>query len=440
MEGMDKIEVKLDFRCAHEVMPEASPELDEIFNYARWMQKGNMLKQDSGVDTEIERLYRIAAESGHYKAIINLQGGARRGQFKLRGAEHLRFSQELIDADIATGYYFVGTFLQRGAAGLKKDPETALRYIRMAADKGNAQAQYHVGRHLKPIDIAPAIAIQMYRCAAEQGHGEAALDLGIHLKSKERYQEALEAFQLGIAAGDDTSSSYLQAGFRGPQPDDTFYFLGQQQDLERAERYRAIWKMLSGWSYADPKVPEINDIVPLPPAKLPPWDGKLQWVEERLANIPPPKPSDELLRKLTDAKKLEFDTGKPMPGHPAFTRIQFPNQFCHSGQPCPETGYWRTHVYYKILDGEAQGTEFIQRFEAGEIMPKKTVEYLHYRSWPRRDKVEIKEDLQRDRQGDFFPPVDALAVGYQRPRGNQYRLCGDARAIGRHPSAGLSVA
>jgi hypothetical protein len=388
-----EVSENIGFRCVHEVMPQTSPELDKVFKYARWMQKDNMLKQDKGVDGEIERLYRIAAENGHHKANINLQGGARRGQFKLRGAEYLRLSQELIDSDVATGYYLVGTFLQRGSAGLKEDPDMALRYIRMAADKGNAQAQYHVGRQLKPINIAPAIAIQMYRCAAEQGHGEAAVDLGVHLKGKKRYQEALEAFQLGIAAGNDTSSSYMADGFRGPPSEDTFYFLGQQQDLERAERYYAIWDMLAGWSYADPKVPEINDIVPLPPAKLPPWDGKLQWVEERRANIPPPKPSDELLRKLTDAKKLEFDTGKPMPGHPAFTRIQFPNQFCHSGQPCPETGYWRTYVYYKILDGEAQGTEFIQRFEAGEIMPKKMVEYLHYRSWPRSNKVEIKEEV-----------------------------------------------
>jgi len=393
IDKMDKIKANLEFRCAHEVIPEASPELDEVFKYARWMQKGNMLKQDKGVDGEIERFYRIAAENGHYKAIINLQGGARRGQFRLRGAEHLRFSQELIDADIATGYYFIGTFLQRGAAGLKQDPEMALRYIRMAADKGNAQAQYHVGEKLRPIDIAPEIAMQMYRCAAEQGHGKAAVGLGLHLKGEQRYHEALEALQLGVADGHSTSSSFLSKGFRGPPPEDTLYYLGQQQDLERAERYYAIWDMLAGWSYADPKVPEINDIVPLPPAKLPPWDGKLQWVEERRANIPPPKPSDELLRKLTDAKKLEFETGKPMPGHPAFTRIQFPNQFCHSGQTCPETGYWRTYVYYKILDGEAQGTEFIQRFEAGEIMPKKMVEYLHYRSWPRRDKVEINEEV-----------------------------------------------
>ncbi|MNG23091.1 hypothetical protein D3C84_1076540 [compost metagenome] len=82
------------------------------------MQKNNQLKQDKAVDAEIERLFRIASENGHYKANINLQNGAMRGTFKLRGEEHLRMSEQLINAGVATGYYFVGIFLQNGSAGL----------------------------------------------------------------------------------------------------------------------------------------------------------------------------------------------------------------------------------------------------------------------------------------------------------------------------------
>ena len=48
-----------------------------------------------------------------------------RGKFKLRGDEHLRLSQQLIDANVATGYYFIGLFLKSGSAGLKQDPEMA---------------------------------------------------------------------------------------------------------------------------------------------------------------------------------------------------------------------------------------------------------------------------------------------------------------------------
>ncbi|MCS5873283.1 hypothetical protein LN650_12410 [Klebsiella pneumoniae subsp. pneumoniae] len=93
------------------------------------------------MDAEIARLYRIAAENGHYKASINLQNGALRGRFALSSHERLRLSQQLIDAKVAAGYYFIAIYLEHGAAGLAQDPEMALRYYRKAADEGNPQAQ-----------------------------------------------------------------------------------------------------------------------------------------------------------------------------------------------------------------------------------------------------------------------------------------------------------
>ncbi|WP_300731069.1 DUF6396 domain-containing protein, partial [Pseudomonas sp.] len=233
----------------------------------------------------------------------------------------LRLSQQLIDANVATGYYFIGIFLQQGSAGLRKDPQMSLRYYRKAADQGSAQAQYEVGDKLDPIDIAPEIAIQMYRCAAEQGNGKAALALGILLKSRGRYQEALEVFQMGVKAGDETSAGWLEEAFRGPSPSDRLYYLAQQEDLERADRYEKIWSVLADYSYANPTVPEINEILPLPPAKLPAWDGKLQWLQARLANVPPKKPSEALIQQLAKAKVLEPATGKPMPGSSAGARL-----------------------------------------------------------------------------------------------------------------------
>ncbi|RFD34130.1 hypothetical protein CER19_01705, partial [Pseudomonas sp. GL93] len=276
---LSEIKAKLAFACTHEQIPTPSAEADVLFQYARWLQKNNQLKQDKSVDAEIERLYRIAAENGHYKANINLQNGAMRGSFTLSGETYLRMSQQLIDAGVATGYYFVGVFLQQGAAGLKKDPDMALRYYRKAADQGSAQAQYYVGDKLEPSDIAPDVALQMYRCAAEQGHGRAAIALGVYLKYKGQYQEALEVFQLGVMAGNESAPNRLEKAFRAPPPTDELYYLGQQEDLERADRYEKVGKVLGDSSYANPKVPEINEILPLPPAKLPAWDGKLQWVE-----------------------------------------------------------------------------------------------------------------------------------------------------------------
>jgi tetratricopeptide (TPR) repeat protein len=365
---LTEIKAKLAFTCKHETIPAPSAESDVLFQHARWLQKNNQLKQDKTVDAEIERLYRIAAENGHFKANINLQNGAMRGRFELRGAQHLRMSQQLIDAGVATGYYFIGIFLQQGSAGLRQDADMSLRYFRKAADQGNAQAQYLVGDKLAPSDIAPDIARQMRRCAAEQGHGKAAVALGINLQGKGQYQEAIEAFQIGVAAGDDASAGWLEEAFRAHPITDKLYYLGQQEDLERAERYKTIWRILARYSYANPTVPEINDILPLPPAELPEWDGKLQWLEARLANVPPQKPSEALIRELAEAKGLEPATGRPTPRSTAFITIPQPAPTCHSGQACPHTGYWIAGAY-----------DVIRRFEQGEILPT-----LNVRKWESR--------------------------------------------------------
>jgi tetratricopeptide (TPR) repeat protein len=290
-----------------------------------------------------------------------------RGHFNVRGEEHLRMSQQLIDAGVATGYFFTGNFLSSGSSGLKQDSEMALRYYRKAADQGNAEAQIYVSDKLAPADIAPDVARQMRRCAAEQGNGKAARALGVNLSTKGRYQEALDAFQLGIAAGDETSASFLSKGFRGPKVDDRMYYLGQQEDLERSERYEKIWRILANYSYANPSVPEINEILPLPPAKLPVWDGKLQWLEARLANVPPQKPSEALIHQLAKAKNLDPATGRPTPDSPAFIQATYPWPTCESGQACPQSGYWKAEPIYHFR-ASIQGNP-IHRFKQGEMMP-----------------------------------------------------------------------
>ncbi|WP_349814426.1 SEL1-like repeat protein [Metapseudomonas boanensis] len=393
MDRLSQIKADLAFTCRHEHFPDPLADTDTLFKYARWLEKNNQLKQDKTVDAQIERLYRIAAENGHAKANINLQNGSMRNRrYGLTGEENLRLSHQLINTEVATGYYFVGIFLNQGSAGLQEDKEMALRYFRKAADEGSANAQAYVADKLAPIDIAPDIARQMRRCAAEQGNGKAAVALGVNLSVKGCYQEALEAFQLGVAAGISVSASFLYKAFRAPPSSDELHYLAQQEDLERADRYEKIWSILADYSYANPKVPEINEIVPLPPAPLPPWDGKLQWLEERLANVPPPKPSDALIRQLADAKKLDPATGRPLPDSPVFSGYGFPVRTCYSGALCPHTGYWK--VMWPL---QVEWRDVTRYFEEGETMPAEMVKRVHERPWPFADKV--TERLERVQWG-----------------------------------------
>ncbi|WP_225607865.1 MULTISPECIES: DUF6396 domain-containing protein [unclassified Pseudomonas] len=389
VDPLPQIRANLAFTCKHEEFPMPTADSDLLFHYARWLQKNNQLNEDPAMDVQVERLYRIAAEHGHAKASINLQNGSMQGTFKLRTAEHLRLAEELINAKVGSGYAFIAIALQQGALGFVQDKDMALRYYRKAADMGSPDAQAYVADKLAPSDMAPDIARQMRNCAAEQGNGSAASDLGVNLQGRKRYKEALEAFQLGVAAGDESSASFLNNGFRNPPLSDELYYLDQKEDLERADRYEKIWSILADYSYASPKVPEINDILPLPPAKLPPWDGKLQWLEERKANIPPPKPSDALIEKLAKEKYLDPATGRPTPESPSFVRLpSLPvPPICVSGEACPRSGYWQAMgVSFSWITVEGKT---LRRFQQGDTLPTLVLERRETRLWPLPKKVTV---------------------------------------------------
>ena len=114
----------------------------------------------------------------------------------------------MLDRDLAPGYYNLAYYTSRGYGNIKRDRELALRYFRKAADLGNPEAQYYVAELLAPYDKAPDIARQMYRCAAEQGHAEAATTLGISLKTSKKYQEGINALQLGVKAGNSSAAGF----------------------------------------------------------------------------------------------------------------------------------------------------------------------------------------------------------------------------------------
>ncbi|WP_239403575.1 DUF6396 domain-containing protein, partial [Aggregatibacter aphrophilus] len=77
---------------------------------------------------------------------------------------------------------------------------------------------------------------------------------------------------------------------------------------ERSRRYDIIWNYLAKYDYLQPKVPDLDEIVPLPPAKLPKWDGKIafqRWYEGKA----PPKPDEAPVRRLAWQAGLNGETG-----------------------------------------------------------------------------------------------------------------------------------
>ncbi|KWW39282.1 uncharacterized protein ACUXAV_003627 [Cupriavidus metallidurans] len=367
------VRANLAFTCVYEAdhLPPLDPEADVLFKYARYLQK---LEGPKDFD-DVARYYRIAAAHGHYKANSNLQKLVSEGMASspLPQRESVALASQLIDAGVPSGYYGIGYYLNLGY-GLKQDKEMALRYFRKAADLGNADAQFYVGKLLAPRDKAPEIARQMRQCAADQGHGEAASTLGFVLKNRSNYAEALEAFQKGVQAGNSMSAFFLADSFKGPPPAEELHYLSLAQDSERSRRYKLIWRFLIRNDGRNPKVPDIDQIVPLPPAKLPPWNGTFQWQKEQDAAVPPDKPSDELINRLSKAKNLDPATGLPLTtsAKTAQTTISAPEQKplplgteASTGEQCPQRGLW-------CVRGAASISGSRREFEKGDILPPLT--------------------------------------------------------------------
>ncbi|WP_454734351.1 SEL1-like repeat protein [Cupriavidus pauculus] len=301
----------LAFTCVRETdyLPALEQRADSLFLYARHQQKQPGPKNFN----EMARYYRIAAAHGHYKANHNLQLLVSQGfaDSPAPSRETIDLAEQLIHQGVPGGYFDMGHYLELGY-GVKQDEELALRYFRKAADIGSAEGQAYVAKFLEPLDKAPEIARQMRRCAAGQGNGEAASVLGIDLKTDKQYLEAVQAFQKGVEAGSSMSASFLEDGFNGPSQDDGLDYLALPFDPERVGRYKAIWKFLIANDGRNPKVPDIDKIVPLPPAKLPEWDGTFQWQKEQDAAVPPQKPAEELVQQLAKEKNLDPATGLPL--------------------------------------------------------------------------------------------------------------------------------
>ena len=317
MEKMEQLQANLEFTCKHEEKPELSQETQQLYNYALYHDLHNMWtgKRGDEVWNGLARYYRIAAMNGDYKANIRLQYLLKSGRISsdMPQTEVHNLNEELAKQLPATAYYNLYGYLDVGY-GVRTEKDGKYAYLRKAADLGSREAQYVVGDILTDINdeetrlLRLKIYDQLLACASEQGLGQASVMLGIGLQSKKEYQQALEVFHQGTKNGNDSSARRLAHAFSGKPKEGEMYFLNLSEDSERSRRYKIIGDYLSDKDYLQPKVPDLDDIVPLPPAPLPKWDGKIafqRWFEGEA----PSKPDEALVRRLAWQAGLNGDTG-----------------------------------------------------------------------------------------------------------------------------------
>ena len=311
----------LEFTCKKEVQPPLSEETQQLYNYALYHDLHNMWTGEKGdeVWNGLARYYRIAAANGDYKANVRLQYLLNTGRINtdMPQTEVHNLNEELAKQLPATAYYNLYGYLDEGY-GVRTEEGGKYAYLRKAADLGSREAQYTVAEMLADIEDSEEtqeafkyrlnLVKQLRSCASEQGLGEVSSNLGISLQMDKKYQEALKVFHQGVKNGDSISALVLSHAFESGVQADNLNFLDVSPDDERVKRYHMISSYLSRYDYLQPKVPDLDDIVPLPPAKLPKWDGKIafqRWYEGEA----PPKPSEALMQKLANQAGLRVDNG-----------------------------------------------------------------------------------------------------------------------------------
>ena len=316
MEKMEQLKANLAFVCKHEEKPKLLPETQQLYNYALYHDLHNMWtgKRGDEVWNGLARYYRIAAMNGDYKANIRLQYLLKSGRISsdMPQIEVHNLNEELAKQLPATAYYNLYGYLDVGY-GVRTEKDGKYAYLRKAADLGSREAQYVVGDILTDIKdegtLQQRLKIyeQLLSCSSEQGFGEASEMLGLGYESDKEYSKALEAFHQGVKNGSALSANILAKIFKHTR-EEYLEELNLQEDQERVRRYKIIGDYLSDKDYLQPKVPDLDDIVPLPPAPLPEWDGKIafqRWFEGEA----PPKPDEALVRRLAWKAGLNGDTG-----------------------------------------------------------------------------------------------------------------------------------
>lgn len=322
MKTIEEIKKNLEFTCVYEKRPPLSEETQQLYNYALHRDLNHMWpgQRGDGFWDELLPYYRIAAANGDYKANVRLQFLLSDGWTRVPDIEAEAETQKLykmLHKQLpATAYYLLKGYIEDGY-GVSAPPDSELAFLRKAADMGNREAQYTLGQMISSLDDEETrefrlkLMMKLYRCASEQGQGNASYWLGMFLPDYHKYDEAVRAYHQGVKNGNYLSAFILSNAFKVGKEKGNNNFLDVEADKERARRYSIIDSYLSTYEFMSPTVPDLDDIVPLPPAPLPEWDGKIafqRWVEGN----EPPKPSDELIKKLADKAGLDVKTGLPL--------------------------------------------------------------------------------------------------------------------------------
>jgi len=274
---------RTEFTCKHEstVAPPLNSQAEIWYQEAVALDTPDLWKDDRNWPRIIE-LYTKASERKHWKAMNNLATLYQTGVWGLKDSRKvlvarnskaaMALTEEAMRMGVPLAYAVMGNYYADGFV-VKRDATAAWAFWQQAADMGSSYAQFTVGRSLNAAFDDPnhtfwgnsVIGIKMLECSFAQGNGDAALELGVTLRKKDK-PRALHYLHEGVKFGNAGAASYLRGEFQeigGLAPNGI--------DNARADRYEVFGDALQ--HNPDLRFPNLDKVLPLPPAKLPHWNG-----------------------------------------------------------------------------------------------------------------------------------------------------------------------
>jgi uncharacterized protein len=289
------------FTCVYQAqhVPAVDPQAEAWFQQALALDDPDVYYEKRDYP-RIYQLYVQAADRGSWKAMLNLASiilSDYPGMPQHDPEIAIEWVEKAMRLGVPDAYDMTGTYhLNRRIKG--GDATSAYAFFQRAADMGSPAAQAFLGFKISGDYDSPdgefwgnsAIGMQMLQCALAQGYGDAAYDLGALYKgtTSESKLRALKVLHEGVKLGSAKCAKDLASEFRGYDLTSGDNLIGHI-DSARAERYVELGTALEHYE-GRLKFPNLDKVLPLPPAPLPKWDGNAQTlIDGAKAVTPPPK-------------------------------------------------------------------------------------------------------------------------------------------------------
>jgi TPR repeat protein len=275
------------FSCVYQAkqVPPIDPQAELWYQQALALDDPNIWFKNRDWN-KIYQLYVQAAERNHWKAMLNL---ASLILSSYPVAEHdpevaIRWVEKTMKLGVPDAWDRMGTYHQ---SGLIKggNATSAYAFFQKAADLGSPAAMTFLGYKLAGTYDDPGgefwgnlpIGTAMLECAFTQGNGDAAEKLGFIYERPETSEAKFRALKIlheGTKLGSADCANGLASEFNGFDLTNGRNLVGYI-DKARAERYAKLGDALKFWR-GRLKLPNLDKVLPLPPAPLPKWDGDTQ--------------------------------------------------------------------------------------------------------------------------------------------------------------------